>query len=131
MQKRRERRSNVLMAAALELSGRSLPVKLRNLSAEGALVEGESLPVEGTEILFRRQELSVSGRVVWVGSGRAGLAFKEPLAPETVLRHVPTPRPRVQPEFRRPGLTNRSLSRSEQKLAEDWMWRPGFDLAGE
>ena len=37
-QNRKVRRSNVLMAASLELSGTSLPVKLRNLSAEGALV---------------------------------------------------------------------------------------------
>ena len=49
-QNRKTRRSNVLMSASLELSGTSLPVKLRNLSAEGALVEGDKLPVEGASI---------------------------------------------------------------------------------
>ena len=131
-QNRRARRSNVLMAAALELSGKSIPVKLRNLSAEGALVEGDGLPVEGSEIVFRRQDLSVAGRVVWVSSGRAGLSFNEPLAPETVLRHVPTPRARVQPSFRRPGFTTHSpLSPEERRMAEQWGRRPAFDLAGE
>ena len=131
VQNRRERRSHVLMAAALELSGASLPVKLRNLSAEGALVEGDHLPVEGTELVFRRHELSLAARVVWVGGGRCGLSFKEPLAPETVLRHIPTPRPRVLPEYRRPGLAARSLSSEERRAAAEWSWRPNYDQAGE
>lgn len=130
VQNRRQRRSHVFMAAALELSGSSLPVKLRNLSAEGALVEGDKLPVEGAELVFRRQELNVAARVIWVRGGRAGLSFKEPLSPEAVLRHVPTPRPRVLPEFRRPGLQSR-LSDADRKAAADWAWRPTFDRPGE
>lgn len=119
------------MAANLELSGASLPVKLRNLSADGALVEGDKLPVEGTEVLFRRQELSLSARVVWEKGGRAGLSFSEPLSPEAVLRHIPTPRPRVLPEFRRPGIARQDLSPVDSRRAADWMWRPGRDLIGE
>ena len=130
-QNRRGRRSQVLMAAALELSGSALQVKLRNLSAEGALVEGDNLPVEGAEVVFRRQELSQPARVVWVRGGRAGIQFKEQLSPETVLRHVPTPRPRVLPEFRRPGLTSTQLTEAERRRAAAWSWRPGHDLVGE
>jgi hypothetical protein len=131
VQNRRQRRSNVLMAAALELSGTSLPVKLRNLSEDGALVEGDKLPIEGAELVFRRQELSVHAKVVWVRGGRCGLSFKEKLAPETVLRHVPTPRPRVLPDFRRPGLAPRSLNEEEIRAAAEWSWRPSYDRAGE
>ena len=130
-QNRRQRRSNVLMAAALELSGASWPVKLRNLSADGALVESDHLPVEGAEVVFRRNELAMPARVVWVRGGRAGLSFKDELPPETLLRHVPTPRPRVLPEFRRPGLYERPLSSSERRLGSEWAWRPGYDLQGE
>jgi len=130
-QNRRQRRSNVLMAAALELSGVSLPVKLRNLSADGALVEAEKLPVEGAEVIFRRNELAMPAKVVWVRGGRAGISFKEELPPETLLRHIPTPRPRVSPEYRRPGLGQRPLSSGERQLASEWVWRPGHDLAGE
>jgi hypothetical protein len=130
VQNRRQRRSQVFMSAALELSGTSLPVKLRNLSAEGALVEGENLPVEGAEVVFRRQELSVAARVIWVGSGRAGLAFNSSLSPEAVLRHVPTPKPRVLPEFRRPGLSTR-LDDLDRDAARSWGYRPSFDRPGE
>lgn len=130
-QNRRQRRSNVLMTATLEYSGMSLPVKMRNLSSQGALVEAEDLPVEGANVVFRRQELSVAGRVVWLRGKQAGIAFGAPLAPELVLRHIPTPKRRVTPDFRRPGLANRQLSEEERRLGNDWVWRPGFDLAGE
>ena len=60
---RRTRRSQVLMTATLELSGAAVQVKLRNLSEEGALIEGKGLPVEGSEVLFKRLELSVPGRI--------------------------------------------------------------------
>ena len=118
------------MSAALELSGTSLDVKLRNLSAEGALVEGDSLPVEGAEVLFRRQELSMAARIIWVRGGRAGLAFKVPLSPEAVLRHIPTPKPRVLPEFRRPGLSSK-LNDVDRDAARSWGYRPSFDRPGE
>ena len=62
---RRSRRANVLFAASIEVQGASTPVKLRNLSTEGALIEGDSLPVEGSEVIFRRNELSVGGCVAW------------------------------------------------------------------
>jgi len=130
VQNRRQRRSQVFMTAALDLSGSSLPVKMRNLSADGALVEGDKLPVEGTELVFRRQDLNVAARVIWVRNGRAGLAFKEQLAAEAVLRHVPVPRPRVMPMFRRPGFAERTTD-AQQMAADDWGWRPGFDRAGE
>ena len=124
-QNRRSRRSNVLMSASLELSGVSLPVKLRNLSAEGALVEGENLPVDGAELLFRKAELSLPARIAWVEGNRAGVAFAEPLAPEQLLHHMPKPRPRVRAssEYRRPGFGARPLSEEERSLA--WVWSKG------
>ena len=61
-QNRKSRRSNVLMSASLELSGTSLPVKLRNLSADGALIEGEKLPVEAVETYGRVFDLIVLGQ---------------------------------------------------------------------
>lgn len=122
-QNRRSRRSNVLMSATIELSGASTPVKLRNLSAEGALIEGDQLPVEGSELVFRKAELSADARVAWVEGRRAGIAFMKNLCPETVLRHVPMPRPRVHQDFRRPGLTSRDLSESDRRAAETFVWR--------
>ena len=121
---RRSRRSNVFLAASIEVSGLALPVKLRNLSSQGALIEGDGLPVEGSEILFRRKDLSVKGRVAWVQDKQAGVAFNSLLAEADVLRNIPKPRPRVTPDFLRPGLTCRKLTRDEQRLVDSWVWTP-------
>lgn len=121
-QNRKARRSNVLMTASLELSGTSLPVKLRNLSADGALVEADTLPVEGAAILFRKGDLSVQGHVAWVKTRHAGISFARKLDPEQVLHHVPAPRPRVKPDFRRPGLKATSLTDQERQFGENWLW---------
>jgi hypothetical protein len=102
-QNRKTRRSNVLMSASLELSGASMAVKLRNLSAEGALVEGDRLPVEGAALLFRKGDLSIPGTIAWVKGRQAGVTFAQKLDPDQLLRHIPTPRARVTQSFRRPG----------------------------
>jgi hypothetical protein len=121
-QNRKTRRSNVLMSASLELSGTALQVKLRNLSAEGALVEGEKLPVEGASVLFRKGDLSMPGNIAWVNGRQAGVNFAQKLNPDQLLRHVPTPRPRVTPDFRRTGLKG-TLTAEEKRYGEKWVWR--------
>lgn len=120
-QNRKNRRSNVLMTASLELSGTSVSVKLRNLSAEGALVEGDKLPVEGSSILFRKGDLSMPGRVAWVNGRQAGVNFAQNLNPDQLLRHIPTPRPRVTPDFKRTGLKG-TLTAEERRFGEAWVW---------
>ena len=120
-QNRKNRRSNVLMSASLELSGTSVPVKLRNLSADGALVEGDKLPVEGASILFRKGDLSVAGTVAWVKERQAGVAFAQKLDPDQLLRHIPAPRPRVTPTFKRPGL--KKYIETDQGYGDAWHWR--------
>ena len=61
---RRSRRSPVLLAATVEVAGEEVPVKLRNLSEEGALIEGDRLPIEGTTTFFQRNDLRLQSRFV-------------------------------------------------------------------
>lgn len=118
---RRTPRSHLFMKAVLEVGGRQLDVRLRNLSSDGALVEGTDLPVEGTEILFRKEKLSVPGRIAWTADGRAGVSFAQDLQPEVVLRHVPQPRSRMEVSSRRPGLTSSQLSEGEKRYVDEWL----------
>ena len=120
-QNRRSRRSHLLMSATLEIAGRALTVKLRNLSSEGAQVEAADLPVEGTQSMFRKGDIATVGRIVWVKDKQAGIRFDQPLQTDAVLNHIPIPRPRTQSEFRRPGLATRALTPQERKLAEMWV----------
>jgi hypothetical protein len=122
-QNRRSRRSPVLLAASIEVDGAFLPVKLRNLSEVGALIEGHRLPAEGSFTVFERNEMRVAGRVVWVEGKYAGIAFDTPLDREQVLRHIPAPRvrPDASLDFRRPGFTCRPLSAYERRNLETWL----------
>lgn len=130
-QNRRSRRSNVLLNATVEIAGEHLPVKLRNLSAEGALVEGKLLPAADSEIAFHRNELSIRGKIAWVAGNHAGISFNRKLDPEQVLRHVPPPRPKQNLDFRRPGFNVRDFTPQQRKMIERWMWSPGPAKPGE
>lgn len=111
------------MAASLEHEGGTTPVRLRNLSAQGALVEGENGLVPGAEIVFRKNDLAVAGRIAWVEGRRAGIAFTMSLDPDTVLRHVPAPRPRPETVHKRPGFHG-GLSDQERRYGETLWDRP-------
>jgi len=128
---RRSRRSPVLLAATVEVAGRALPVKLRNLSEEGALVEADRLPIEGSTTYFERNDLRLKSKVVWVQGRYAGVAFDEQLKPEQVLRNVPTPRPRTHVDYKRPGFACRPLSEYERRMVEHWMDLPAQGSPGD
>jgi len=122
---RRSSRSNVLLKATLETPGGSHEVVLRNLSEEGALVQGAKLPVPASRVLFHRQGLSVPGRVAWSHCGCAGIEFDVPLFPNELLRHVPKPSQKLPPLSQgRPGFSNRPLTQAERSLIEAWAIRP-------
>ena len=120
---RRSRRSPVLLAASIEVDGASIAVKLRNLSEEGALIEAEDLPKEGSRVCFVRKDLRVKGRLVWVQGRYAGVAFDRALDTDQVLRNIgkPKAKPAVEQDFRRPGLACRPLTDYERKMLERWM----------
>jgi len=121
IQNRRSRRSPVFLAATVEVAGVPQPVKLRNLSEEGALIEGEHLPLEGTTTFFQRNDLRIKSRVIWVLGTYAGVAFARQLRSDEVLRNVPRPRQRQDADFRRPGLACRPLTDKERHMVEKWM----------
>lgn len=123
VQNRRSRRSNVLLKATLEVPGASLPVVLKNLSQEGALIQAEDIPAEGTRVLFHRQGLSVPSRIAWSHCGVAGIEFEYPLFPREMLRHIPTGERKPPPQLpitRRPGLGAKPLTPAERTLIESW-----------
>ena len=66
----------MFVMAAISASNVAGPVKIRNLSPGGALIEAKALPVPGEHVMLRRGEDSISGRVVWSHDGKAGLQFE-------------------------------------------------------
>lgn len=71
-------RTNLLLAATAEVDGRSLPVRIRNLSETGAMVEGAGLPDAGMPLVLMRGDLQVAATVAWAAGGRRGVRFGGP-----------------------------------------------------
>jgi hypothetical protein len=68
-------RSNVFLAASMDSGSGYRPVRIRNISAGGALVEGNPLPALGATVRLVRGELAVAGKLAWQAAGLAGIEF--------------------------------------------------------
>lgn len=71
-------RTNLLLAANAEVGGRILPVRIRNLSETGAMLEGAGLPDAGMKLVLARGDLHVSAVVAWAAGTRRGVKFDGP-----------------------------------------------------
>lgn len=77
---RQAQRRNLFVAATLQYGGISQPVRIRNLSTTGALIEAASLPMVGMSVLLQRGTQAVHATMRWCESDRGGLLFAEPIA---------------------------------------------------
>lgn len=75
-QRRTHPRTSMFVLATMAAPGVSAPIKIRNMSLGGALVEGAALPPIGEQLRLQRGELTVCGRIVWRLEGKAGLRFE-------------------------------------------------------
>ena len=66
-------RTNMFIAATLCWEQHRNPVKVRNMSITGALVESPVVPSTGSSVLLVRGSYSTAGRVVWADKNRCGL----------------------------------------------------------
>lgn len=71
----RASRTNLLLSASIEADGVSGPVRIRNLSENGAMLEGATLPPVGTRLVLRRLHLEISATVIWADRSRCGVRF--------------------------------------------------------
>jgi hypothetical protein len=131
-QKRSNKRSLVLLAAKVKMTGGETEVRLRNLSQKGALLEADRPPAVGTEMVFERGDTKVKARVAWVADHRFGIEFLVPIEESEVLVHVGRGKTSSTHEppatFRRTGFREQSLSMGERKLAADWVRSQGRAL---
>lgn len=71
----RATRKNLMLAASIESAGSKAPVRIRNLSETGAMLDGAALPGPGASLLLIRADIQVSASVVWCAGGRCGICF--------------------------------------------------------
>jgi len=71
----RATRKNLMLTASIESAGTKAPVRIRNLSETGAMLDGAALPGPGASLLLIRADIQVSASVVWCAGGRCGIRF--------------------------------------------------------
>ncbi|MBB6425620.1 PilZ domain-containing protein [Sphingopyxis sp. JAI128] len=99
-------RDSLFMQASLTVPGKSggVVVRVRNLSAGGMLAEGMVRVEQGDVIEVELRNVGpVSGRVVWAGEGKFGIAFDRAVDPQAVRRQVVSESD-LPPHLRRTGL---------------------------
>jgi hypothetical protein len=72
----RPQRKNLMLSATIESAGMRAPVRIRNLSETGAMLDGAALPDPGATLMLMRAEITVSATVVWREAGRCGVHFE-------------------------------------------------------
>lgn len=123
---RRSARANVLLTATIEDGGFSVPVRVSNLSAHGAMIVGDRLPPRDAVVTFRCNDVAVAGMIVWTGTGRAGIEFADPLDLSLLARKAPPPpaietvRDTREVSLKRPGFRGNQLSEEERRIVEDY-----------
>jgi hypothetical protein len=68
-------RKNVMLAATISAGTVSAPVRIRNLSEVGAMIDGPALPVTGSRLMLNRMAMSIAATVIWNNGGRCGLSL--------------------------------------------------------
>lgn len=69
----REPRKNLMLAAQIAAGSVCAPVRIRNLSESGAMIDGGALPEPGSRFVLRRLDLQVNATAVWTKNGRCGV----------------------------------------------------------
>jgi len=109
--RRGARRRRVMLSAKLSTSSGEFDVRIRDVSATGARIEGVELPAADTIVVLKRGSFCMFGQLVWVNGERGGIAFDEPLDDaelmETIKGMPAAPAPAPTP-YRRPGFTRQS-----------------------
>jgi hypothetical protein len=67
-----------MLAATVASGSSSLPVRIRNLSVTGALLEGDRLPRQGDILILKRGDLEIEAVVAWSGGNKCGVKFDRP-----------------------------------------------------
>lgn len=93
---RQHDRTHMFVAASLYSNAGTCPVHIRNMSLNGALVEGAILPERDSPVTLRRGSLEIAAKVVWAAGRKAGVAFGAPVqVADWMSRNAPTHQARI------------------------------------
>jgi len=113
-----EERSNVFLGASIESQSKSFPVRIRNISATGALIDGAGLPGDGARGRLSRAKLSVDCEVAWQNGDLRGIRFDVPIDTDAWVRSGEARKRTVRRQTPRAPLTKPALDEVADELLE-------------
>ncbi len=116
-------RQLMILSARLCTVTRDYPVRIRDLSAGGARIEGAELPMVGTDVMLKRGEADMFGAIAWVSGNQAGIEFEEALdgaALDAFTSEPDVPAPNAV-DIRRPGFGRRSSHHPRWSNGTGWI----------
>ena len=119
-------RSRVLMVAKLRTPSREIDVRIRDVSATGARIEGADLPRPGSDVILKRGGLEGFARVIWAEGNAAGIQFDEPFDETELmlqLKGLSAPRAPDPDQCRRPGFSHKQ-QHSPLSNGRGWVGAP-------
>lgn len=72
---RAQPRSSMFLAAVMRAGSEQAPVKVRNMSLNGAMIETTIAPAAGSKVDLMRGALIAQGTIVWTSATRCGVRF--------------------------------------------------------
>lgn len=84
-------RTHLFVAASLCSNNVAEPVRIRNLSPVGALIEGSGIPEPCTEVILKRGSLQAVGQIAWQVGKKGGVAFSKEVNVSDWLSSPPIP----------------------------------------
>lgn len=73
-------RTNMFIAAILQGASGACPVRIRNMSRNGALIEGLAMPPQGLVVALVRGQLRATGEIAWRVGDRCGVRLYSTIA---------------------------------------------------
>ena len=125
----------MLINARLITTTDEQPVKLRDISAGGALVESQHPFAAGKDVILRRGSTEVFARIVWADGNKCGLQFEEALSKAELIGFIHQP-PKAtpampQPMPQRPSLASEPLTPEQWETIQAWGRPEGREAHGE
>jgi hypothetical protein len=126
-------RTSMFVLATMAAASLTGPVKVRNMSPDGALIEGATLPGVGDHLSLQRGELKATGQIVWQDGGKAGVRFRQQLVEQTVyeLKNASVAPTLTAPAAARAPLPSSAIERVDLLEAADALDTLADALAGD
>jgi hypothetical protein len=124
---RHGQRFRVLLNAELVSTTEEQPVKVRDISGTGAMIEGQRPIAKASDIILRRGTIEIFAQIAWTDGNQGGVEFDDSLSEAEMMAFVQEPARRasfVPAPFRQDGASDSDMATALTGAAKDSIRHP-------